>query len=46
MNPRRKKRLGIVLAIFIGISATIGLYFKLRVANVHTNITARYSGIM
>lgn len=25
MNPRRKKRLGIVLAIFIGISATIGL---------------------
>ncbi|MCG9774146.1 cytochrome c biogenesis protein CcmE, partial [Vibrio diabolicus] len=24
MNPRRKKRLGIVLAIFIGISATIG----------------------
>ena len=25
MNPRRKKRLGIVLAVFIGISATIGL---------------------
>ncbi|MDF2153761.1 cytochrome c maturation protein CcmE [Vibrio sp. CAU 1672] len=25
MNPRRKKRLGIVLAIFVGISATIGL---------------------
>jgi cytochrome c-type biogenesis protein CcmE len=25
MNPRRKKRLGIVLAIFIGISATVGL---------------------
>ncbi|UUM29788.1 cytochrome c maturation protein CcmE [Vibrio japonicus] len=25
MNPRRKKRLGIVLAIFIGISTTIGL---------------------
>ncbi|GLT17423.1 cytochrome c-type biogenesis protein CcmE [Vibrio zhanjiangensis] len=25
MNPRRKRRLGIVLAIFIGISATIGL---------------------
>ena len=25
MNPRRKKRLDIVLAIFIGISATIGL---------------------
>ena len=25
MNPRRKKRLGIVLAIFLGMSATIGL---------------------
>ncbi len=25
MNPRRKKRLGIVLAIFIGLGATIGL---------------------
>ena len=25
MNPRRKKRLGIVLAIFFGISATVGL---------------------
>ncbi|MCG9682841.1 cytochrome c maturation protein CcmE [Vibrio sp. Isolate23] len=25
MNPRRKKRLGIVLAIFIGIGATVGL---------------------
>ncbi|MCG7489528.1 cytochrome c maturation protein CcmE [Vibrio sp. Of14-4] len=25
MNPRRKKRLGIVLAIFVGMSATIGL---------------------
>ncbi|MFW7522927.1 cytochrome c maturation protein CcmE [Vibrio ostreicida] len=25
MNPRRKKRLGFVLALFIGISATIGL---------------------
>ncbi|WP_038177009.1 MULTISPECIES: cytochrome c maturation protein CcmE [Vibrio] len=25
MNPRRKKRLGIVLAVFIGISATVGL---------------------
>ncbi|MBW3696398.1 cytochrome c maturation protein CcmE [Vibrio sp. T187] len=25
MNPRRKKRLGIVLAIFLGISATVGL---------------------
>lgn len=25
MNPRRKKRLGIVLAILIGISATVGL---------------------
>lgn len=25
MNPRRKKRLGIVLAIFIGISTTVGL---------------------
>ncbi|MGF1749468.1 cytochrome c maturation protein CcmE [Vibrio cionasavignyae] len=25
MTPRRKKRLGIILAIFIGISATVGL---------------------
>ncbi|MFC5078236.1 Cytochrome c-type biogenesis protein CcmE [Vibrio thalassae] len=25
MNPRRKKRLGIILAIFIGIGATVGL---------------------
>lgn len=25
MNPRRKKRLGVVLAIFIGLSATVGL---------------------
>ncbi|CAM3589525.1 cytochrome c maturation protein CcmE [Vibrio aquimaris] len=25
MNPRRKKRLGIVLAIFVGMSATMGL---------------------
>ncbi|HAS6349854.1 cytochrome c maturation protein CcmE [Vibrio sp. IRLE0018] len=25
MNPRRQKRLGIILAIFIGVSATIGL---------------------
>ncbi|KGK17582.1 cytochrome c maturation protein CcmE [Vibrio navarrensis] len=25
MNPRRKKRLGIILAIFVGIGATIGL---------------------
>ncbi|MCJ2377312.1 cytochrome c maturation protein CcmE [Vibrio sp. ZSDZ34] len=25
MNPRRKKRLGVILAIFIGVSATIGL---------------------
>ncbi len=25
MNPRRKKRLAVVLAIFVGISATIGL---------------------
>ncbi|MGF1755376.1 cytochrome c maturation protein CcmE [Vibrio makurazakiensis] len=25
MNPRRKKRLGIILAIFMGISATVGL---------------------
>ncbi|MEH0666495.1 cytochrome c maturation protein CcmE [Vibrio scophthalmi] len=25
MNPRRKKRLSIVLAIFVGISATVGL---------------------
>ena len=25
MNPRRKKRLGIVLAIFVGIAATVGL---------------------
>ncbi|MBE8567933.1 cytochrome c maturation protein CcmE [Vibrio sp. OPT20] len=25
MNPRRKKRLGIVLAVFFGISATVGL---------------------
>ncbi|WP_341662117.1 cytochrome c maturation protein CcmE [Vibrio sp.] len=25
MNPRRKKRLGIVLAIFVGMSTTIGL---------------------
>ncbi|RTZ16383.1 cytochrome c maturation protein CcmE [Vibrio aquaticus] len=25
MNPRRKKRLGIVLAIFVGIASTIGL---------------------
>ncbi len=25
MNPRRKKRLSIILAIFVGIGATIGL---------------------
>ncbi|MCF9377970.1 cytochrome c biogenesis protein CcmE, partial [Vibrio parahaemolyticus] len=25
MNPRRKKRLGVVLAILFGLSATIGL---------------------
>ncbi|WP_117233421.1 cytochrome c maturation protein CcmE [Vibrio maerlii] len=25
MNPRRKKRLGIILALFLGISATVGL---------------------
>lgn len=25
MNPRRKKRLGIILALFIGISVTVGL---------------------
>ncbi|MGL4828707.1 MAG: cytochrome c maturation protein CcmE, partial [Vibrio sp.] len=25
MNPRRKKRLGVVLAILLGLSATVGL---------------------
>lgn len=25
MNPRRKKRLGLILALFVGISATVGL---------------------
>ena len=40
MNPRRKKRLGLVLAIFLGASTTVGLIFYALNQNMDLFYTA------